>query len=285
MNGLFLPVVVSGPDARAFLQGQLTQDLRLLDRAAALPAAWCNPAGRVIATLTLLSLDDAVGLVVPASLAETTIERLSRYRLRANVRFAIGEDWRMQAVREAADLALLERAGLLPENARNAARGAEGMIAVDSGATPRCVEVYAHAAGAGAAFASPLPDEEWALALVSAGSVRVDAALSEKYTPHMLNLDVTGAVSFTKGCYTGQEIVARTEHRGRTKRRVGRWRAEREGVLQGDVLRDGERDVGEVLNAAGRELLAVAPLELHGAALLAGETQLAPIPLPYELPA
>ena len=285
MNGLFLPVVVSGPDARDFLQGQLTQDLGLLDDAAALPAAWCTPAGRVIATLRLLSLDDAVGLVVPAALAEAIVERLSRYRLRANVRFEIGENWRLQAVREAADLAQLEGAGLLPENARNAARRADGTIAVDSGATPRCVEVYAHGAGAGTAFARPLSDAEWALALVSAGSVRVDAALSEKYTPHMLNLDVTGAVSFTKGCYTGQEIVARTEHLGRTKRRVGRWRADREGVLPGDVLRAGERDVGEVVNAAGRELLAVAPVELHGIALSCGDTKLAPLPLPYALPA
>lgn len=295
MNELFALVVVSGPDTRDFLQGQLTQDLRRLiaaepasGHAVALPAAWCNPSGRVIATARLFALDDAVGMALPASLAQAVVERFAKYRLRAKVDIAVAEGWQAQAIREDGDLALLERAGLLPEPARDAARQARGVFAVETGAEPRCVEVHGCAAAmaeAGLAFSRPLTEDEWRLALISAGIPLIEAGAGEQYTPHMLNLDLLGAVSFTKGCYTGQEVIARTEHRGRTKRRLGRWTAPAEGIAPGEKVSDGEREVGEVVNAAGRELLAVVPLDLHGTDLHAAGKPLSPLPLPYALPA
>ena len=99
----------------------------------------------------------------------------------------------------------------------------------------------------------------------------------------MLNLDALGAISFTKGCYTGQEVVARTEHLGKSKRRLMRYEADGDGIAVGDKLSDGERNVGEVVNVAGRSLLAVTPVELHEQSLKADGVTAKPMGLPYTL--
>lgn len=120
-------------------------------------------------------------------------------------------------------------------------------------------------------------------ALIQAGIPHIDARNSETFTPHMLNLDKLDAISFTKGCYTGQEIVARTEHRGKSKRRMMRYLADGDGVAAGAAVTDGERNLGEVVNVAGRDLLAVTPLEHHDRELNVGSTILSPQGLPYPL--
>jgi len=102
----------------------------------------------------------------------------------------------------------------------------------------------------------------------------------EQFTPHMLNLDLLGAVSVDKGCYPGQEIVARTHFRGATKRRLMRFEST-EPALPGDKVTDGERDVGEVLNAVGTQLLAVVPVEKAAGSLNIREIALLHLPLPY----
>ncbi|MCH8101454.1 MAG: hypothetical protein IIB74_13610, partial [Proteobacteria bacterium] len=83
---------------------------------------------------------------------------------------------------------------------------------------------------------------------------------SEKFTPHMLNLDLLGAISFDKGCYPGQEIVARTHYKGATRRRTLRF-ASAEPLAVGDKVSDGKHDIGAVLNTAGLDLLAVIPVD------------------------
>jgi folate-binding protein YgfZ len=116
--------------------------------------------------------------------------------------------------------------------------------------------------------------------LIKNGYAFIGRAQSEQFTPHMLNLDVLGAVSADKGCYPGQEIVARTHFRGATKRRLMRFEST-EPVSPGDKVSDGERDVGEVLNAVGTDLLAVVPTEKAGGALTVRDIPLVNLPLPY----
>jgi hypothetical protein len=137
---------------------------------------------------------------------------------------------------------------------------------------------------AGLSFHRPLSDTEWKLALIQAGIPTIEAATTEKYTPHMLNLDCLGAISFSKGCYTGQEVVARTEHLGRSKRRLMHFRVDAPGVAAGDRLSHDGRDVGEVVNEAGQHLLAVVPVELHGEELSIHGRRASPVPLPYAIP-
>lgn len=112
------------------------------------------------------------------------------------------------------------------------------------------------------------------------GVAEVWKAQSEKFTPHMLNLDLIDAVDFDKGCYTGQEIVARTHYRGASKRRCIRFESV-EPIRPGDKVSDGNRDVGEVLNAIGNDLLAVVPVDIADNDLTVNGTALLHLPLPY----
>ncbi len=116
--------------------------------------------------------------------------------------------------------------------------------------------------------------------LVENGYPFIGQAQAEQFTPHMLNLDLLGAISVDKGCYPGQEIVARTHYRGATKRRMLRFEST-EPVSPGDKVSDGERDVGEVLNSVGNTLLAVVPVEKAGESLNTGAIALLNLPLPY----
>lgn len=113
-----------------------------------------------------------------------------------------------------------------------------------------------------------------------AGMPEIYGAQSEQFTPHMLNLDLLGAVSLEKGCYTGQEIIARTHFRGATKRRLHRFESA-EPVSPGDKVSEGERNVGEVVNAIGCDLLAVVPVDKADASLTVGTIALTHIPLDY----
>jgi len=119
--------------------------------------------------------------------------------------------------------------------------------------------------------------EEWLLDNLKSGRPEVWQAQSEAFTPHMLNLDLIGAVSFDKGCYPGQEIVARTHYRGATKRRTHRFEAARP-VAVGARVSDGERDIGEVLNAIGTDLLAVIPSDKADEALVVDGIELKHVP-------
>ena len=123
---------------------------------------------------------------------------------------------------------------------------------------------------------------DWRLDNLRAGIAEIGTTQSEGFTPHMLNLDLLGAVSLDKGCYPGQEIVARTHYRGATKRRM--FRFESSGpVAPGDaVLDDSGKAVGDVVNATGTEILAVVPVAAADSVLRVGDATLNRQPLPYD---
>lgn len=276
---LYELIQIRGDDAEEFLQGQLTQDVTALKTASSLPAAWCNAKGRVVTLLRLLALQDSIGLVVPNSLVEAVMQRLTLYRLRSDVSFERPqEEWTSMAISEPDDLAQLDAAGLLP--AANTACSGHGLIAVDYSAADRFVEIFGFkeaVAEAGLAFDSTLSDEEHAAMKMRAGIAEITSANTEKYTPHMLNLDRIGAISFDKGCYTGQEVVARTEHLGHSKRRLKRYRCDASDIAIGDKLSDGERDVGTVVNVSDGDLLAVTPVAIHEQALTINGASATPV--------
>jgi tRNA-modifying protein YgfZ len=122
--------------------------------------------------------------------------------------------------------------------------------------------------------------EEWRLGQLRAGVPEIFGAQSEQFTAHMLNLDLLGAVSLDKGCYTGQEIISRTHYRGASKRRLHRFESAKR-VSPGDKVSEGDRNVGEVVNAIGCDLLAVVPVDKADASLAVGSTTLTHIPLNY----
>lgn len=128
----------------------------------------------------------------------------------------------------------------------------------------------------------PLASDLDLAASIDKGIPWIGASQSEKFTPHMLNLDLLDSISLDKGCYTGQEIVARTHYKGATKRRTMRFESD-EPVSAGDKVSDSERDIGEVLNAAGNRLLAIIPTARANDALSANGVALRPMELPYPL--
>lgn len=121
---------------------------------------------------------------------------------------------------------------------------------------------------------------DWQRAQFRAGIAEICTPQSEQFTPHMLNLDLLDAVSFDKGCYTGQEIVARTHYRGTTKRRMLRFGCDGDAAPGDKVLLE-ERAVGDVVNVSDSELLAVVPLDAAATGLTVNGSTLTQLDLPY----
>ena len=122
--------------------------------------------------------------------------------------------------------------------------------------------------------------DNWQLENLRAGLPEIWLPQSEKFTPHMLNLDLLDIISLDKGCYPGQEIVARTHFRGASKRRCLRFESA-EPLSPGDKVSDGQRDVGEIVNAIGNDLLAIVPLNKKDGPLEVNGIALRYVALPY----
>ena len=116
--------------------------------------------------------------------------------------------------------------------------------------------------------------------LIQSGYPFIGAKQVEQFTPHMLNFDLLDAISLDKGCYTGQEIVARTHYKGATKRRTLRFESV-EPVSAGDKVSLDGREIGEVLNVAGKDLLAVVPVDKAEGQLTVNGVLLEHKQLPY----
>ncbi len=273
---------VTGSDAGEFLQGQLTQDMERVAQTGSLPAAWCNPKGRVVSVLRILMVDGGYGLVLPASIAASVCERLAVYRFRADVSLDVeSSDWTCLVINKDADLDRLAKLDLRPVQEMNACRIGHGLIAVNVGIEEACVELMGYASDLEKAEISKSAQaDDLRAAKIRAGIPEITEHYSEKFTPHMLNLDLLGAISFEKGCYTGQEVVARTQNLGRSKRRLMRYRTDA-ALAIGDSLSDEDRHVGEVVNVAGNDLLAVTPVDVHDRTLLANGVEVTPITMPH----
>lgn len=271
-------VVASGADAVTFLQGQLTNDLRALAPGAVVLAACNTPQGRVAALVRAIERDGEVWLLVPRGIATPLAERLRRYVLRAKVKLR-------DASAEFA-YAGLPAAGGTPSHER--AAGSLSRVRLRGGTLLVGTSEDIDAALAGG---RRLDAQHWHLAAIAAGEPEVRPEAAEEWVAQMLNLDLLDGISFTKGCYTGQEIVARTQHLGRIKRRMFRYRASGLHTLapRQALLLDGTK-VGEAVTAAsvdGRsEALAVVALDARDRPLV-DETGVRwePAPLPYEVPA
>jgi tRNA-modifying protein YgfZ len=273
---------VSGRDAEVFLQGQLTQDVASLQGDQALPAAWCTPKGRVVTTMKLIRSDAGIDLLLPTEIAATFLQRISIYKLRADLQLVPRPDWHTVAVQSDGDFQRLEEHHLMPNAIANSCRSNGQVTAMCIATDPLVIEIFAAVDKLEElGTRNPLSESEWQSVLIRAGAVQISSDNSEKYTPHMLSLDLAGAVSFDKGCYTGQEIVARTEHRGKSRRRLARYECESAAIAVGDELLEGDRAVGTVVNTSGNDVLAVTPADLHDKTLELNGADARPAALPW----
>jgi folate-binding protein YgfZ len=294
-----------GADVTTFLQGQVSNDVTLLGAETSLLAGYHNPQGRAIALLRLVQLAaDDVLAVLPRELVSVVAARLAKFILRAKVKLADESSlWRLEGVlaSEAVSGAADPYAALLPA-APGGVHRLEDYRIVRLGASPaRLLLVRPASAATLSALGAraPLSVAAWQLGAIAAGEPQVYAATSEEFLAQMLNLDALNAIAFDKGCYTGQEVIARAHYRGRVKRRMQRFVTEAAAALKpGDVaeLADGRafRVVEAAQHADGRcEFLAVAamdagdatPGDAHAGAT-SGKTVIraTPLALPYALP-
>ncbi len=225
LDGLGL-IRATGPQARAFLQSQLSNDAQLLSPTQGQLSGYCSPKGRLLAVFTVLALsaEDYV-LALPAALLAPTLKRLSMFVLRSKLVLsdASGELPALGLIGREAGAALARLGITLPTGDYAVAAFAGGWALSRPGPLPR-YELRAtpeKLAALRVALALPLARaEDWALAEILAGIPQVLAETTDQFVPQTINLDTAGGVSFTKGCYPGQEIVARVHYLGRIKQRL-----------------------------------------------------------------
>lgn len=266
-------ITISGVDRTTFLQGQLTQDITTLAPGRAVLAGAADARGRLQFAGYLFawcSADiDSIALVVPAELVVDLMARLRMHVLRARVQI-----------------------GLLDGDLIAVADDPSPAIQLP-GPGNRCLVI---GDGTQAAAQSPVATNEWELAEIRAGIPMIVKATAGEFVPQMVNLDLLGGISFTKGCYTGQEIVARTKYLGRIKRRMLRYSASGPPPPAGTALNamrgtGNPGVVGQVVRSAtvpsGCEFLAVVSLDGLPDPVFLDEAMARParrLDLPYDIP-
>lgn len=280
-----------GADAATFLHSQLTNDFAGLDRSAARLAGYCSPKGRLLASFVAWKAgDEDILLACDAGVLPATLKRLSMFVLRARCKLSDAS----------AEVPLFGVAGApadagrasLPVWGRHELDGGQWIRLPDAGGTPRAL-----LAGAGLDGEAPaMTLDAWRWLEVQSGVASIEAATVEKFVPQMLNFELVGGVNFQKGCYPGQEIVARSQYRGTVKRRTFLFDVDAPALAGQEVFdaADSTQPAGMVANAApqpggaGSSALVEVKLAALDAALHLGAPDgptLRRRELPYRVPA
>jgi tRNA-modifying protein YgfZ len=281
-----------GPDAPSFLHNQLTNDVLLMKEGQCRLAAFCNAKGRMQASFVVYKRSaEEVLLVCRKDLIAQTVKRLSMFVLRAKVKLSDASDeFQLLGLAGEAALAALNGASTEPWH-RHAAGAADVLTLYPALGQPRALWIAPHAvaAPAGEAISADL----WQVGEVMSGIAWVELATFEAFVPQMLNYESVDGVNFKKGCYPGQEVVARSQFRGTLKRRAF--------IVQSDVpmtagqevfsSSDATQPCGLVAQAAndGQNHVAVVELQLSATENsnlylgFASGSRLNLLPLPYQL--
>lgn len=293
-------IAFSGEDTLAFLQGQITNDLRGQGQDQAVFAGYCTAKGRLQANFLVLRQADDYLLLLPEGLRESLQKRLSMFILRSKTRARdAGAEWVRLGLSGPGARALLTRTwGNAPAAGLAVLQHADGLAIgladerFDILARPEAAPALWQAL---AAVARPIGHTAWDALLVDAGIPTLLPATFEAFTPQMVNMEFLHGVSFNKGCYPGQEVVARTQYLGKVKRRM--FLAHVEGTatpgthLFSSAVPD--QDCGMIVNVApaadgGHDCLAVVRLDAWEAQDVRLGTRQGPLlvarPQPYVLP-
>lgn len=250
---------MEGRDAAKFAQAQFTNDVAALADGHWQWSGWLTPKGRIIALFALLRFDgERLWLLLPDADPAGLAEQLQRFVFRAKVKLRVLED-----VHAAGAFSAPERAS----GAAFTGTADEGLeLDFGSGTAPRTLHL-----SAASAPGDPEAALRWTAFDLAHGWPRLGPDQVEQWTPQQLSLQRLNAYSVKKGCYPGQEIVARTHFLGKAKRGLVRLQPQ-QAVAAGEPVQAGERELGRVVSAAGGEALAVLPLDLDDAGLTLGGT-------------
>ena len=241
----------SGADAAKFLQGQLTNDVLTLGPGRARLAGFCSAKGRLQASFVVWkAADDEFLLACSASVLAPTLKRLSMFVLRAQCKLSDAS----------ADLPLWGLAGEAASTPLGDAlvwekrdRDSSTLIRLpDAEGVARALFAASPGVEPASAAGSPLPLATWRWLEVRSGVVTIEAATVDRFVPQMVNFELVGGIDFQKGCYPGQEVVARSQYRGTTKRRTFLFESEAVASPGQDVFVAGAEGepAGTVANAA-----------------------------------
>lgn len=231
---------VRGPDAEKFLQGQVTCDVRQLREKSYLSGAFCNPKGRVLATFRLISMGDIIYLRMPRDLIphiQTVLQKYAAF-------FQVELEYNQQIT------GLFLQSGRLTETPfsfpNHVAVGEENSAEI-WGTAEQLEKIRVK-------YQDELPmakPDWWKLKLIKDRQAQIFSSTSEQFLAHQLSLDLSGAISFRKGCYTGQEIIARTQYRGKSKKRLANLLIEGQQKIEPgtEIFSTENKPIGNVLLA------------------------------------
>jgi folate-binding protein YgfZ len=289
---------VTGADAQTFLQGQFSNDINLLDHSSSQISAYCNPKGRMLAQFIVIPGDDGYFLVSHSSVLDKTIMRLRMFVLRSQVTLTdvsqdivcfglIGDNISVDLDLPTDNFALTKTEQIFCSKIPSCPARYLVLAPVDAardfwlGCSDHCPMVSSHI---------------WNWLDIQAGIPSIQQETVEEFVPQMLNLELVGGVNFKKGCYPGQEIVARMHYLGKPKRRMFKLHAETEQtplpgenlyIHGGDGQSAGKVVIAEPSIEKGTDLLAVIRLNhADSQDLRLGSEDGPPLvfrPLPYDL--
>lgn len=199
----------SGSDAKDFLQGQMTQDINSISDQSYKMTSILNPKGRIIVTGLIKEFNGNIFFIISKDLSEDCVQWLSRYILRSDVKISIEKNYIF---------------GLNNENQKQLFKydGNQQQLNISpiSMDHSRCILLADDEVSLKDKSIESINESEWILSDIKRGLPILSKESSEKYIPQMINLDLLEGISFSKGCYTGQEVVARVQHRGKIKQRM-----------------------------------------------------------------
>ncbi len=249
-------IEVQGEDHIEFLQGQLTQDIKLLTQGQAKFAGFCNPKGRLLAFMLAYGYHNAIHIQIGKSIEESILKRLRMYVLRSKVSIQSLSDQFTQ-IGFLGSEALTKININAPQNFLEITASHDVIIMRISKDTERYQLIGKNlAVDALVKLAlseyTPMSIDEWNNASILDGIPEVFPSTQEAFIPQSLNMDLIDGVNFKKGCYTGQEIVARTHYLGKVKRRMYRVSLESQNnLIPGDlILNEKKEEVGQLVRSA-----------------------------------
>lgn len=250
----WMVVDVTGADAAAFLQGQFCNDLQQVSVTRAQITGYCTPKGRLLALPTIVGTQNGFRMLVNRSVKDAFIKRLSMFVMRSDVTLNERDDLVCSGILAAASGSLGELAqaiGALPASPLDVATSEDSQLIRwhdDSVQSNHARYILVSEKAAAIDLWTNNADVEkcsvarWRLGDISAGVPSVTPGVSEAFVPQMINLQLIEALSFTKGCYPGQEIVARMQYLGKLKRHMRLFKAP---IVQGAVLPGSKVSSGE----------------------------------------
>lgn len=246
-------IEVTGKDATHFLQGQITCDVDELTKTNSFFSAFCNAKGRVISTLLLIKNNECLLLLVPLVLLEKVINTLQMYILRADVQLHNGTHKYGLIGLNSSDSTVVAR---YPTTNFEVLSPQEIILKLPSNCRRYLlISLIDHAMQLWTQFTQTqdfisVASAQWRYQDISAGLAWLDQETTCEYIPQMLNIDKLGGISFQKGCYTGQEIIARTHYLGKAKRELVLAECDSTALVARDTFiinHDNQQTVGKII--------------------------------------